>query len=157
MRKKKAVAITTATAMYLVKRGYAVSTEVGLESWGRRRADVVGLKTDTTICLVEVKSCYQDFSTDKKWRSYLNWSNIMYFAVYEDDYEAWGDKLKAVVANTGVGILILERNGWVSAAVNAKYRKMKNKKALIVKLAYRNSPFIRGKTRRLKVFIEEDK
>jgi hypothetical protein len=46
-----------------------------------RRADVVGLGADGMIWIVEIKSCLEDFRTDRKWPEYREFSDRLFFAV----------------------------------------------------------------------------
>ena len=46
-----------------------------------RRADVVGLSPDGTLWIVEIKSCPEDFRTDRKWPEYRDFSDRLFFAV----------------------------------------------------------------------------
>jgi hypothetical protein len=61
--------------------GYSTVTELGLSDG--RRADIVALRSDGTILIVEVKSCVADFRTDNKWRDYAAHCDRLYFAISE--------------------------------------------------------------------------
>ena len=60
-------------------QGYSTVTELGLSDG--RRADIVALKADGTILIVEVKSCVADFRADNKWRDYATHCDRLYFAI----------------------------------------------------------------------------
>ena len=45
------------------------------------RVDVVSIAPDGEIWVVECKSSRSDFATDKKWQSYLEWSDRFFWAV----------------------------------------------------------------------------
>ena len=74
-------------ATYFAKKGNCVHFEVGLVPWGKLRADVVAMTMKGQITVVEVKSSYQDFVTDHKWRGYTKFAHRFYFAMTEDVYE----------------------------------------------------------------------
>jgi hypothetical protein len=46
-----------------------------------RRADILALGEDGCFTIVEIKSCRQDFLSDRKWRDYLGFADRFYFAV----------------------------------------------------------------------------
>lgn len=49
------------------------------------RADVIAVKSDRkTITIVETKSCWSDFSSDRKWTAYLPFCSKFYFAADAD-------------------------------------------------------------------------
>ena len=64
---------------------------------------------------IEVKSCRQDFTSDKKWTTYLEMCHSFYFAV-SDDY------IKPEELPDGVGLLLVS-NGKVTTLKRAKKRK----------------------------------
>jgi hypothetical protein len=49
-----------------------------------RRVDVIGLDRGGDVHLVEIKSCRTDFTSDRKWQSYLDYCDFFYFAVASD-------------------------------------------------------------------------
>ncbi len=49
-----------------------------------RRADVMALYPDGGLAIVEVKSCLADFRADRKWESYRDFCDRLYFAVDAD-------------------------------------------------------------------------
>jgi hypothetical protein len=59
--------------------GYSSVTELPLLDG--RRADVVALRGDGAILIVEIKSSIADFRTDAKWRDYLGHCDRLYFAI----------------------------------------------------------------------------
>lgn len=63
----------------LKAHGFAVLTEFTLATG--RRADVVALKADGTIWIVEIKSSPEDFYVDAKWPEYRDYCDALYFAV----------------------------------------------------------------------------
>lgn len=45
------------------------------------RADLFAVGPAAQIWIVEVKSCWEDFAADLKWRGYLDWCDRFFFAV----------------------------------------------------------------------------
>jgi hypothetical protein len=151
-RKEITKGLTVACIGYWVKKGFGVSEEIGILPWGRRRADVLAIKMDGNIVVCEVKSCVSDFTSDKKWESYLPNSNKMYFVVYGD----WIDKYADAIKEKGVGIMKLsKRTGHIYVSHNAKWRPMtgKDKKRIVLKIAWRASQYNKSNTYRTKVFL----
>ena len=62
-------------------QGFSSVTELALLSG--RRADVVALRGDGTLHIVEVKSSVADFRSDHKWRDYRAHCDRLYFAIPE--------------------------------------------------------------------------
>ncbi|MEP1766254.1 MAG: MmcB family DNA repair protein [Sulfitobacter sp.] len=48
------------------------------------RVDVMALGPKSEIWVVECKSCRADFTSDSKWRGYLEWADRFFFAVDAD-------------------------------------------------------------------------
>jgi hypothetical protein len=59
--------------------GYSSVTELLLLDG--RRADVVALRGDGALMIVEIKSSVADFRADNKWRDYLDHCDRLYFAI----------------------------------------------------------------------------
>ena len=78
----RALAIGTGTRRLLAGHGVASVTELTLASG--RRADIVGLASDGTIWIVEVKSSHADFRADLKWPDYREFCDRFFFAVGDD-------------------------------------------------------------------------
>lgn len=62
----------------LASLGHAALDEVPLASG--RRADVVAIRPDGSIAIVEVKSSLEDFRADRKWPDYRLHCDFLYFA-----------------------------------------------------------------------------
>ena len=62
--------------------GYASLTEFTLGSG--RRADVIGMDAGGAIAIIEIKSSLADYRADRKWRGYLDYCDLFFFAVPED-------------------------------------------------------------------------
>ena len=71
--------ICRGVARLLKAHGFAAVTEVALANG--RRADVVGLSEAGDIWIVEIKSCLEDFRTDRKWHEYREFCDRLLFAV----------------------------------------------------------------------------
>lgn len=63
----------------LAAHGLAALAELPLPNG--RRADVVGVAPDGAIWIVEIKSCLEDFRTDRKWPEYRDFADRLFFAV----------------------------------------------------------------------------
>ncbi len=59
--------------------GYTSVTEMTLAN--KRRADIVAIRADGNITIVEVKSSVADFRSDEKWPEYRPFCDRFYFAV----------------------------------------------------------------------------
>lgn len=66
----------------LRNQGLSSLPEVSLPNG--RRADIVAMATDGSISIIEIKSSLIDFRSDKKWQSYRDHCDRLYFAVAED-------------------------------------------------------------------------
>jgi hypothetical protein len=75
------------TALFIARglrrmlRAYGYSTITELPLLDGRRADVVALRGDGAILIVEIKSSIADFRADNKWRDYLDHCDKLYFAI----------------------------------------------------------------------------
>jgi hypothetical protein len=63
----------------LEQLGYANLTEFPLING--RRADVLGLGKSGDVLIVEIKSSVADFRADRKWTTYRDFADRLYFAV----------------------------------------------------------------------------
>jgi hypothetical protein len=157
-RRQVADVLKAAACSYALKKGYSCFTELGLNSWGKLRGDVICLNLRCHILLFEIKSSVQDYATDTKWRHYLEYSNKMYFVFSEPVYEKLKDRLKVDLKGSGVGVLILcPKTGYLKSVISSKNRKMagKTKKNLVVRMAWR-SGFSKRDGRRVRHFIEDE-
>ncbi len=68
-----------------------------------RRVDVMALDRGGLLTIVEVKSSLADYRSDNKWREYLPFCDIFYFAVAED--------FDRTVLPNGVGVMVADRYG----------------------------------------------
>jgi hypothetical protein len=76
-----ALAVARGTRRLLSGLGFATIPELVLASG--RRADLVGLASDGTIWIVEVKSSVADFRADAKWPTYRAFCDRFFFAIPE--------------------------------------------------------------------------
>jgi hypothetical protein len=74
--------VARGAARYLRSLGFAIVQELVLASG--RRADIVALGPRGEIWIVEVKSCLEDFRTDRKWPDYRLYCDRLLFAVSPD-------------------------------------------------------------------------
>ena len=49
-----------------------------------RRADIMAIAGNGELTIVEVKSSIEDWRVDQKWPDYLDWCDLLYFAVPVD-------------------------------------------------------------------------
>lgn len=149
--------LKTAAMSYFLKKGYACFSEIGVNSWGKLRADVLCLNLKCHIVLCEIKSSVQDYSTDTKWQNYLPYSNRMFFVFTAKVYAKLAERLKTDLRGTGIGVLVLnERTGYLDSKMRSADRKMvgKIKKSIVVRMAWRNGVSKRTNNR-TRQFIDE--
>lgn len=155
-RKEITNKLKRAAVGYWVKKKYSVHTEIGLESWGRTRADLLCINLKGNVIVCEVKSCYQDFASDTKWKSYLNKCNKLYFVISHQLYSSnKGLKLIEAVKQEGVGVLVLDPlSGYLRVRVKCKDRHLHKQQVLnlALRMLWRDG-LNSKKTRRTKVFI----
>jgi hypothetical protein len=77
-----ALAVQRGTGRLLRNHGFAVLAEYTLASG--RRADLIGLKQDGTVWIVEIKSSREDFLVDQKWPEYRDYCDHLFFAIPTD-------------------------------------------------------------------------
>lgn len=142
-RKSETLRIKHAATYYLTDKNFSVYDEVGLKSdsrYSRLRADLLGITVSGEIVIVEVKSCWQDFTSDNKWEKYLAFCNKMYFAISADLYNSkHSEHIIKRLKEFGIGLLVVSDLGSVSVKSNCKRRKVlgKTRRWLITKLAWR--------------------
>lgn len=71
--------LTRGVCRLLRDLGYGVLTEFRLTA--PRRVDVIALNDATEFVIVEVKSTFEDFRADLKWRDYLPFCDRFFFGV----------------------------------------------------------------------------
>jgi len=80
-KKQTGILLARGAVRLLFDLGYAPLTEFTLASG--RRVDVFGVGKHASLVAVEVKSSRNDFLSDQKWQSYLEYCDQFYFAVPE--------------------------------------------------------------------------
>ncbi len=74
-----ALAVRRGTGRLLQNLGFAVLPEFTLATG--RRADLVAVKNDGTIWIVEIKSSFEDLRVDQKWPEYRDYCDQLFFAI----------------------------------------------------------------------------
>ena len=74
-----AALLSRGTCRALDQLGYASLVEFPLSNG--RRADILGLGKTGDLLIVEIKSSVADFRADRKWASYRDFADRLYFAV----------------------------------------------------------------------------
>lgn len=91
----------------LAAHGLAALSEMPLPNG--RRADVVGLGGDGALWVVEIKSCLEDFRSDRKWTEYRDYADRLLFAVLPDfPAEILPDETGLIVADRYGGEMVRE-------------------------------------------------
>ncbi|WOL24353.1 hypothetical protein fHeYen902_007c [Yersinia phage fHe-Yen9-02] len=135
--------ITESIVGYWNKKRYSCHVEFGLIKHGNLRADVWCLNTKSDIVITEVKSCWQDFNTDKKWHKYLPFAMRVYFAIDETLYASHGDRIIARIEEQGCGLIVVYRLGSARVMRRASRKIMKNETIakMLIKAAWRGGRF----------------
>src|SRR5262249_59870991 len=71
--------LTRGACRALAQLGYASLAEFPLANG--RRADILALAKSGELIIIEIKSSVADFRTDRKWTSYRDFADRLYFAV----------------------------------------------------------------------------
>jgi hypothetical protein len=134
--------IKAGVGRYFAQKCYAIALEIGVDRWGKMRADVMAINTKGEIVIVEVKSSYGDFRSDKKWHHYIDYSNRLYFAVSEDLYAKVHDLIPK-----GIGIFIVDEAGRARVVQPAKRKELDREIAFgqSIRMNFRHSDFNRYK------------
>jgi hypothetical protein len=80
-RRQSETALRIARGTRRLWRAIGCSTITELVLLDGRRADIVALAPDGTICIVEIKSSLADFRADAKWHEYRFHCDRLYFAI----------------------------------------------------------------------------
>lgn len=153
MKRKEVTEVLKKAAIgYFVKKKYAVHTEIGVERWGKRRVDLLALNLRGEIIIAEIKSCPDDYKSDKKWRTYLDKANKFYFVVSDKLFNSkCGKIIQQEAKKEGAGILALcQESGFLKAKVKAKRYDLDTDVVLklALKMAWRNGYNARNSRRR---------
>lgn len=140
-RKSTTALLREVVSSYLAsKRRLAVyhEIELGPRKTGLRipggRCDVLGINYRGMIVVVEIKSGLADYRADKKWRRYLAYANLMYFAFPP------GVKIpQELKDDPDVGILQPGPSGQLRVVKRTSWRPVngKLKRATVLGLVYR--------------------
>lgn len=72
----------------------------------------------------EIKSCIQDFRTDKKWQNYLELVNRLYFVFDSDTYKKYKDEITEKIDNKA-GIYVYNTTcGWLTLEQGGRYTEL---------------------------------
>ena len=122
---------------YWIPKLYSVYHEVGCCRKGRLRFDMLALNMKRHTVGLEIKSCYADFSSDRKWHQYLEYRDQFYFCITTELWATHENQIREAVANTGAGVLVC---GTTHALVRVRAKKLKrvyeNRYWLITKLVW---------------------
>lgn len=158
-RKEVADALKRAAAFLFFKYGYSCSFELGLESWGSRRADVIGSKISGAIVIIEIKSSVADFRADDKLKTYLKHCDRFYLCFTKKvwlkvkENETLMEKLPK-----RAGVIALQEDGYAKIVRPCKIKEMapENRLAILARLAWRNGELSkRVKRARERVFVND--
>lgn len=155
-RKEMTKSLTQAAMFYFVKKKYSVYEEIGLKRRGKLRADLVAFNFKQEFIIIEVKSCWQDYTSDTKWADYIEFCDKMYFCI---SYHLWeskhGKTIKEDVKSRGVGIMVLMPDGKIKVKQNAKKKSADSnfKSWLLMKLAWRGGNSRHNIKRIKKIFV----
>lgn len=158
-RAETAEALKKASSMMFFKYGYSMTFELGLKSWGRRRADIVGNKISGDLVLIEVKSSVADFRADDKWTEYLEFADRVYLAFTKEvavKIQKKPELMKRIPKR--VGILVLGDDGYMKTAKSAKRIPVEDdtRISILARLAWRAGDLSKRTQRaRERVFIED--
>lgn len=135
--------VTEGAVRYWNSKRFSCHVELGLIKHGNLRADVFCLNTKCDIVITEVKSCWADFNTDKKWHRYLPFSMRMYFAIDEALFASHGAKILDRISESGCGLIVVTPLGFAAVKRKAKRRIMKNEviAKMLIKAAWRGGRF----------------
>jgi len=156
-RKTVATALKKASCYYWLKKGYSCHEELGLLSRGVLKGDIVCVNLKAYFVVCETKSCVSDYTTDKKWKQYLDYCNKFYFVFTLETFEKLKDRLKTDLKDTGAGVMVLHPStGWLVVKVNAKERNVAGaiRKTLLTRMAWR-AGISKRTSRCYRVFIKE--
>ena len=98
---EKAAAIQRGVGRLLRSHNFSILTEFTLASG--RRADVIGLKPDGTLWIIEIKSSPEDFRTDNKWPEYRDYCDRFSFAIPQT--------MDADLIPLGAGLIVADQWG----------------------------------------------
>ena len=139
-RRKVTASISDQIASYFTQKRYAVFKEIGLCKRGKLRADFIAVNMKHQIVIIEVKSCPEDFLSDRKWKGYLPYCHKFYFALTSKTYQKVGDLIPK-----GIGVILVDQN--FCFVQNARTREIETDYLLeiLTRLAFRQADYNRYK------------
>ena len=155
-----AEALKTAAAYHFLRYGYSITFELGIQSWGRRRVDMVGNKIRGDLVIVEIKSSVADFRTDLKWTEYLPYADRFYLMFSAAVARKIRDhpELRARIPPQ-VGVLILGTDGFVKTVKPARRQEVtvENRLNILSRMAWRSGEMSKRTVRaRQRVFLDQE-
>lgn len=142
---------------YFSHIGYSGYKEIGLNSWGKLRADFVGVNLKSKIVVVEIKSSPSDYKGDCKWDKYLEYADRFFFCVSHDTYKKIRKRLHRELPPKGAGLLVLSPDsGYLEVKIRCKERAIKDvlRLSLITRLAWRSGFSKRTQRNRRRHFLQ---
>lgn len=117
-KRERILAMAWALAIYYSQKCYAVAREVGLPFhvedkgfWSKQRADFIAVNKQEEVVIVETKSCWSDFSSDKKWHKYLPSCDKFYFGADTETAKRIVESLDSRSDTKAVGVIAFEPCG----------------------------------------------
>lgn len=107
-RKLISASIASHVSTYYRKKGWATHKEVAVEPYGRRRADMIALNMKGGVIVCELKSCWADYSSDKKMHNYLPHCNFMYICATPEVAKRIKEHLKGRPELKNVGVMSVD-------------------------------------------------
>ena len=155
-----AEALKTAAAYHFLRYGYSITFELGIQSWGRRRVDMVGNKISGDLVIDEIKSSVADFRTDLKWTEYLPYADRFYLMFSAAVARKIRDhpELRARIPPQ-VGVLILGTDGFVKTVKPARRQEVtvENRLNILSRMAWRSGEMSKRTVRaRQRVFLDQE-
>lgn len=100
-------ALKLGCALWLSEKGFFPFFEVQLDEKRHLRADIYAINNKFEAVVVEVKSSFEDFASDDKWRKYLPYCSKFFFAA---DWETI-DRVRKECDSDAIGYLTLKEWG----------------------------------------------
>lgn len=138
-RKKIAASTYAQLAANFTNKNYVVNREISFNVNKRKRirADLIALNMKKEVIIVEIKSCLQDFLTDKKYTEYKRFCHKLYIGT---DLET-AEKIKPLV-DKEVGIIVGNR---VYKGARRREIKEEDFMQVLLRFAFRNADYNRFK------------
>lgn len=135
--------LTDSIAEYWIEKRYSNHIELGLNKRGNLRADIWALNTKCNVVITEIKSCWADLSSDKKWHNYFEYCHKLYFGISEHFYLSHGEKIRKKIGDSGAGIIVVSPSGKSKVVKPAKTNIVSNKilSRVLIHAAWRGGKF----------------